>query len=82
MKTLYAALAHIGVGALQAAAAVPFFDPSHPIGPVGNTGVQIGIQIALAALQAYLAKRNSNTDPAGQPLAKTSSGIYVTKPVV
>lgn len=79
MKTFTAALANIGIGALQAAAAVPFFDPKSNGAVLANVGVQIGVQAALSALQAYVATRNSNTDPNGKPLAETAPGHFQTE---
>lgn len=80
MKTIFAALAHIGVTALQTAAAVQYFDNSEASGALGNTGIQIGAQMGLAALQAYLAKKNSHTDPKGQPLREKLDGGFVSEP--
>ena len=79
MNTWQAAIAHVGIAALQAAAAQPFFDNTHPSGALANTGVQIGVQLALVALQAAVAKRNSTTDPNGNKLMQTAPGHYVTE---
>lgn len=78
MKTWQAALAHIGLSTLQGVAAVSFFDPNTPVGMLGNTQVQITAQVGLAALQAWVARINSNTDPKGNVLAKAPSGQFVS----
>ena len=80
MKTFWAALAHVGVGALQAAAAVPFFDNNKGAGVLGNKAVQIVLQLALAALQSAIANKNSNTDPNGQKLTPTLAGGFHSQP--
>jgi len=79
MKTLTAFLAHVGITGLQIAAAVPFFDQHSQHGILANTAVQIGAQSALSGLQAYVAHKNSNTDPDGKPLAASINGGFATK---
>lgn len=78
MKTWQAALAHIGLGALQVAAVVPYASADNQTGVLANTGIQIGAQMALITLQAWLARKNSNTDPKGNPLIQVSPNKYVS----
>lgn len=63
MKTWQAFLTHMAVTAAQAAVGVPFTKNQF-----ANTGITLGAQFALTAIQGWVAKKNSNTDPAGQML--------------
>lgn len=78
MKTWQAALAHIGLTAIQAAGAVSFFEPNSTVGALANPGIQIGLQIGGALLQGLVAKKNSNTAPDGKPLVQAVDGTYVS----
>lgn len=78
MKTWQAALAHIALTSLQSASAVAFFDNSSPNGMLANTGLQIGAQFGLTALQLYVAKLNSNTDPQGNKLIQIRDQKYIS----
>ena len=80
MKSWQAALAHIAVSSIQAAAAVSFFNPQTLGGALANTQIQTGSQVALTLLQIWLANKNSKTDPNGKPLVETLSGNFVTGP--
>jgi len=76
MKTWQALLAHLGTTALQAIVAAPAID--HTNSPLANTGVQIGAQLALTAIQGYVASKNSNSDPNGKPLVELEPGKFQT----
>ena len=73
MKTLTAILLHVGVGALQAVATAS--DPK-----LSAPWFSIPAQVGLMALQGYLAKKNSESAPDGQPLSQTVNGNFVSPP--
>jgi len=79
MKTLTAFLLQAGVATAQAAAATQFFTPNSSGHILGNTGIQIGAQFALLALQGFIAHKNSNSDPNGNPLVQNpTTGNFQT----
>ena len=78
MKSWQAALTHIGLATAQAAVAVPFFNPNTPLGFLGNTYTQVGAQVGLSLLQAWVANKNSKTDPNGKPLVEMPEGKFVS----
>lgn len=78
MKTWVAALTHIATSAAQAALGVAFFENKTPGAVAGNVAIQLGAQTALTFLQAFIAMKNSNTDPNGKPLVETTSGTFIT----
>lgn len=77
MKTLSAILAHVGVGLIQVI--VPAAPQIFSTAPIPSE-VQAPIQVGLLALQAYLASRNSKTDPKGNPLVELSPNKFVSAP--
>jgi hypothetical protein len=80
MRTWQAALSHIAVSSLQVVAAVPFFSQTSFGGTLANTYIQSGTQVGLAALQYWIANKNSKTAPNGQPLVETSTGNFISLP--
>jgi hypothetical protein len=74
MNTWQAILSHAGLGAIQAIAGAQYLDTSKPAGLLGNTAIQIGLQLGATFLQGLLAFKNSNTDPKGAALVPTVDG--------
>ncbi len=81
MKTWQAVLAHWGITASQAIIAAPVIAGVNPKPLLANPPIQIAVQAVLLALQAYLVKVNSNTDPNGKPLVENAAtGAFTSKP--
>lgn len=79
MRTWTAALTHIGIAAAQVGTAIPYFNNNTPIGFLGNAYTQIGAQVGLSLLQAWAAKKNSETDPKGNPLVQNLDNKFITR---
>jgi hypothetical protein len=79
MKTWQAVLAHLAVTGCQMLIAVPLMTGTNPTSVFANSAVQIGAQAGLSALQAWVAQRNSKTDPAGQPLKEAVDGTFTSQ---
>lgn len=77
MKTLTAILLHVGIGAAQVV--LPFSDRLLS-GTRLPAEAEMPIQVGLLALQAIIAKRNSDTDPFGNRLARVDDGKWVSVP--
>lgn len=70
MRTWQAFLAHAGIATAQVAVGMPFTKNQ-----AANSAITLGAQMGMMFLQGWVAKKNSETDPQGNPIRKFDPNI-------